>query len=288
MTVAALLQFTQGANVGTNGVALLGTVAAGSVVAANANNASIARWVYTIVDAPEASALLGMSQDGTTPSFTFTPDADGTFQVQLTVYDITGLLTATDYRDFIAVSVVRGWIYPAFNDDSVRDNYLAGSPLAPNTRGWKRSLNAILHDIEAHAFSAGGGGFVDNAVIVASGTTVLVRPTGGKLYVPVNLVEAAGNVTLQAWNAGTVGDQIWFMDETFQAGHSAGGVGAYDLSFTGGTGSGNYLTAQWGTQTPTLVTTYAMRFAGDLVGLRLAQNAGYNSGNPYWAPLFGR
>lgn len=272
----ASIRFSQGATVGAAGQALLG-VAGTLVTVANDDDTNVVEWTFIVNAVPPTSSVpVGTVQSGSSPSWTFTPDVADCYLITLQTKDNIGVVRS-DTRAF-GVLRTSGRIVPPFAGDAGSLNF-QNAPWSNHNIGWDPVMRAWLDYVD------GIGGSVDNPVIVASGTTQLVRPAGGFLYVPVNLAQAAGNVTVKAWNSARVGDRIAIGDEALQAGHSQGGIGAYDLFFDGS----SLPVVQWGSQTPSFgSTTGVFRFAGDVVILRCTQLQGVNSNNPFWFPLQGQ
>ena len=103
--VAAKIKLTQGATTDIAGNAVFGITGA-SVVASNDNNTNVKRWTWFLTDVPPGSALVvgtdgtggtpfAPNQDGSSPTFSFTPDVRGGYAVKLIVWDEDGKVTAT-------------------------------------------------------------------------------------------------------------------------------------------------------------------------------------------------
>src|SRR6266404_6566064 len=124
MSVAAALAFSQpgGGGVGAPGFAMIGSSGL-AVTASNGNNTGVTKWTYMLLDAPPTSALfgsIGVVQTGSTPTWTFSPDVPGTYELQITTTD--GVTSATDTRVFV-VQEQTGHIMPAFGEISAFDNW---------------------------------------------------------------------------------------------------------------------------------------------------------------------
>jgi hypothetical protein len=153
MPVAAALQFTQNAQVGGAGQAYVG-IPGTPVTVANANNAGVISWTFSLLSVPLGSSFpLGVQQSGVTPTWTFTPDVPGSFLFILSVTD--GSTTAIDTRSFLGADT-RGWLYFSYLDSEQTLNY--GNP--PNALGWEPGLNFILKDIHNNAFGGGAGNYL--------------------------------------------------------------------------------------------------------------------------------
>lgn len=116
-TVVALIQLTQGVNVGTAGQALVGTTGS-SVSVANNDNTNVASWKIDLVYVPTGSALSTgtlASANSATPAASFTPDVTGSYRLVLTVWDTSGQVgtTNTDIRNFsVKETGGRGFLKP--------------------------------------------------------------------------------------------------------------------------------------------------------------------------------
>jgi len=116
-TVVALIQLTQGGNVGTAGQALIGTTGT-SVSVANNDNTNVASWKIDLVYVPQGSALSTgtlASANSNTPSASFTPDVTGSYRLVLTVWDTSGQTGTfnTDIRNFgVKETGGRGFLKP--------------------------------------------------------------------------------------------------------------------------------------------------------------------------------
>ena len=170
--VAALIKFVQGANIGVAGQALEGVIGT-PVVVSNADNTNVARWVFTVIDAPPTSALTpGVVQDGTTTTWTWTPDTTDCVEVQLDVFDSTGKLTARDSRCF---GVVRasGRIIPAFTATAAALNFLG------QLRGWAVIMEAWLNYLDSLVSGGATNTVQDIEVVVALVTKSSTRTIPG-------------------------------------------------------------------------------------------------------------
>lgn len=273
----AQIRFTQGATVGTAGMALLG-VTGTAVTVSNGDDSNVVRWTFTVNDVPPTSTVpIGVAQTGSTPSWSFTPDVVDCYSITLETEDNLGVIRS-DTRVF-GVRRTSGRIVPPFNGDASSLNFQNG-PWPSQILGWDPALRDWLEFLDSI------GGTSDHAVVAVAGLTVLSRPSGGSLYVPVNLTQAAGDVTIKAWGGSAIGDRISIADEAFGAGKSFGSPGAHDLTFDGN----GIPVVQWGSQGPPTFgsTTALFRFAGDVVVIRKTQLTSVNSGNPFWFPLQGQ
>jgi hypothetical protein len=172
MAVAAALVITQGVNVSAPGVTLEVPFVASPVDFKNNDNTNVARWVYTLIDVPNGSALTPhvLLDSMVTTHIPLTPDVPGTYRVSLEVFDGTGLLTAFDYHDYVGLDT-RSWAYPGFDDTNLTYN----QPATSNPFGWKPRVNQILKDVHDHAF------FLDQANGASVGQTMVWN---GALWVP--------------------------------------------------------------------------------------------------------
>jgi hypothetical protein len=190
--VAALIKFVQGANVGVAGQALLGVVGT-PVVVSNASDTNVARWRYTVIDAPPSSALTpGTVQDGTTPTWTWTPDTTDMVEVQLDVFDGTGLLTARDSRCF-GVNRASGRIIPAFTAVAAAVNFLG------QLRGWAVIMEAWLNFLDGLVSGGSPNARIDieipvtTATVSSAGSITSTRRVSG-LKVRVDTPYSAGTI----------------------------------------------------------------------------------------------
>ncbi len=119
MSAVALIKFTQGATVGTAGVAQLGIVSS-IVTVQNGSVSDIASWQIDVIDAPTGSVVpvttIAYSNSGNTPSATFTPDITGSYRIRLQVWDVVnrvGTVKDTDIRVF-AIPELNSFIVPPY------------------------------------------------------------------------------------------------------------------------------------------------------------------------------
>jgi hypothetical protein len=123
MAISALLQFTQGTNVGAQGCALV--VTAGTpVVIRNSNNISTQSYRLELCYAPPGStyaftpgttAPTILAQSNGAPSFSFTPDVAGCYRFRLTVWNGFGYTGQpdVDIRN-IGIVFANGLIAPSY------------------------------------------------------------------------------------------------------------------------------------------------------------------------------
>ena len=145
MTVSASIAFAQpgGGGTGVPGFAMIGAKSL-PVTVSNGNDSGVTQWTFAFIDVPRDSSVpTGIVQTGATPTYTFTPDQPGSYEVQITTTD--GTTTATDTRVFI-VPESTGQIMPAFEETSAMDNY----PLTVghNDRGWARAAEDWLRTLD--------------------------------------------------------------------------------------------------------------------------------------------
>jgi hypothetical protein len=162
MPVSAAIKFTQGATVGTPGVALIGSTGA-SVVVTNGNDALVLSWTWTVVTSPPTSAIVP-GTGGTGPSFTFTPDVTGCYLVQLALVGVDGS-TATDVRAF-GINETNGLLIPPFSGSSGSLNF------SGVTTGWDPIMRRWLLLIESLQSSLGSVAVTITASSYAIPTTV--------------------------------------------------------------------------------------------------------------------
>ena len=144
MSVSAAIYFTQGVNVSAPGVALIG-VAGTPITVANGNNTNVVTWDYTVVDLSSLSSqTLPITQFGSSPTFSFTPDANGAYLFQLTVFDGSGN-SATDYRVF-QVPETSGRMITSYKASDIAQNFFIGAK--QNFRGWAPLMEAYLREVD--------------------------------------------------------------------------------------------------------------------------------------------
>lgn len=117
---AALLQFTQGGNVGGNGQALVGSLGS-SVTVNNTVNTGIGSWQIELVYVPVGSAVstgvIAHNDNSSTPTTTFTPDVTGSYRIVLKVWNginRVGTPTDTDIRVFAVPETRTSLIKPPY------------------------------------------------------------------------------------------------------------------------------------------------------------------------------
>lgn len=110
MTVAGLIQFTQGATSPGMGIAMVGALT--TTVTASAAAGST-RYMWTIVDAPYGSSRAGATQDGASNSFAFSPDVRGSYRVWLQAWSSGGTYSQ-DIRVFSVPTANAGYIVPPY------------------------------------------------------------------------------------------------------------------------------------------------------------------------------
>jgi len=144
---SASIMFQQGDNTNGAGYALMGTVGT-EVVVSNGDNSHIVAWTFEVLDVGAGSAIAqGVVQSGTSPTWSFIPDAAGGELIRLTVQDDEGNLYV-DERVF-GVLETNGLFIPPFMANSSSLNFIIGA--VENTKGWSPFVNAWLELIEAGA-----------------------------------------------------------------------------------------------------------------------------------------
>jgi len=187
MSVSAAIYFTQGVSSSAPGVGLIGS-AGTPVTVANGNNSNIVRWVYNVVDVSSLSALvLPIVQDGSSPTFSFAPDAPGGYLMELTVYDSGGNF-AVDYREF-QVAEVTGRYIGAFKSSDASLNFFIGPK--QNLRGWATLMEPYLRLIDTLASAT----FLDIVTDGNNASVVITDPAHNQLVGFRNL-SAPRTVTL--------------------------------------------------------------------------------------------
>jgi hypothetical protein len=188
MSVSASIAFTQGAQVGAPGVAIIG-VDGTVVTVSNGSNVNVATWTFTMVDVPTTSALpTGVVQTGSSPTYTFTPDTSGGFLLLLTVFDTFGNF-AQDYRTF-QVPELSGRIIPPFKGTDQSLNFIISA--VQNLRGWAPFQDAYDREVD---FLAG----LTNSIPIIKTANFTASP-GGIYY--VNSASGAINVTMPSLSLG--------------------------------------------------------------------------------------
>jgi hypothetical protein len=190
--VTAAIKFTQGVTVGTPGVALFGSSGT-SVNVANGDDTDVVRWTFTVLDVPPGSSVpTGNVQDGTTPSWNFTPDHTDDFLLQLDVYDAGGAKSTS----VLSFGVLRtsGRFIPAFSAKASALNF------AGNARGWAPYMEAWLDYLDGiisvPAFNSGNIGSV---------LGVVAGPALGWVAQPAAaVVRLAAPGTITAAESGTI------------------------------------------------------------------------------------
>lgn len=208
----AAVKFVQGANVGTPGVALFGVAGVGVVVS---NGTAAARYKFEVLDAPAASSVMvGTVQDGTAPTWGFTPDATGGYLVRLTVTDSSGG-TAADERQF-GVPEPSGRFVPAFKARGLASNF--GNIL----RGWATYLERFLRFVDGVAAKEDATeGVINSLVSTVSGESVYS-------------VRLSANVTLNGIAAGYPGRRLFvYFDGGGTISNASGSAAANDQILTG-------------------------------------------------------
>lgn len=208
MAIAAAIAFKQGVTVGAPGFALIGTTGT-PVTVSNGDNTNVEGWTFEVIDAPPASAVpRGVVQDGTLPTYAFTPDASGGYEVHLVVTDQFGNF-AEDFRVFQVAEPSGRYIAPFKATDQAL-NFTIPPASSPNTRGWAPLMEAYLR-----AFDAGGGGGggglmqVDEFVATAAQTSFVLsqvptQPSAVELHVDGVLYQQA-----EAWTFSAPKTVVW-------------------------------------------------------------------------------
>lgn len=146
MPVVASIAFKQGATVGAPGYALIGTDGT-AVTVSNGNDAAVENWLFEVVDAPPTSAVpRGVIQNGTLPTYTFTPDVPGGYEFHLVVTDQFGNF-AEDFRVF-QVAEPSGRYITSFKATDLALNFTIPPATSPNARGWAPLMEAYLRTVD--------------------------------------------------------------------------------------------------------------------------------------------
>lgn len=140
MTIAAVIQFTQGPNTAAPGTAVIGTMTDGAVTCASTANTGVHAYSWTMIDVPEGSAIpLGVfsaSQVTTFPQ----PDLRGGYLVQLVTSDEVGG-SASALLSF-QVLEASGRLIPSFKASDLATNF------GGQKRGWAKYLTEWLKHLD--------------------------------------------------------------------------------------------------------------------------------------------
>jgi len=188
----AKIKLVQGLSTPPAGEALVG-VAATNVVASNADDTNVKRWDWSVLDAPDTSAVpLGLVQSGQNPTYTFLPDLAGAYMLELAVYDQIGRVAR--HRLAFLVPETNALLIPPWLGTDQSLNY--GGQL----KGWKTMVNAWLK----YVLTLTGG------VVDATGVVKGILRLGG------DLAGNGGDAT-DPRVSGTTGDALGKMTNTAEA-----------------------------------------------------------------------
>lgn len=122
MAAVALLKFSQGALIGSDGEALVGEVGT-SVTIENADNTDVASWQIDLVYTPPGSSIpvatpYALNDNDSTPTALLLPDVSGCYRIVLTVYESINRTgpSDVDIRVFGIPEAKHGFILPPFQD----------------------------------------------------------------------------------------------------------------------------------------------------------------------------
>jgi hypothetical protein len=198
MSAAAQLKFTQNAVSNTAGQAMTGVTALPVIVGNWLDNGTIVNWQFIVLDVsmPGSALTAGSKQNGNSPTWTFTPDADtGMVFIQLITTASDGTV-ASDTLCFGVPSASTGLMHPAFGVTARHVNF------AGQTRGWAsgdlpsttaKMLGAYLKALDSST------GATAQQLIAAAGTLSF---TGAMTLVGINTTAGAFNVNIPAAAAG--------------------------------------------------------------------------------------
>lgn len=206
----ASIQFLQpgGGGSGVVGQALIGSLALPVTVAA-AVDPSIVNWTYAVVSSPPGSAVpIGLAQDGTVPTWIFTPDSRGGYELHLVTRNAAGDM-AEDYRVF-QVAEASGRIIPPFGADDGSFNF-AGQLLgwAPYLRAYLLAVDAVTPGVPRVVTGATATATSADAAIALNrvggvNLTLELAPANGQHHDISALIANAADSTITAGGGSTV------------------------------------------------------------------------------------
>lgn len=192
MAVTALIKFTQAATVYTAGQAAIG-VASTLVTVANNDNTNVVLWTYTFIDTPPNSSIpVGVAQSGPLATYSFTPDAPGSYLIKLTVND-SGAGSASDTRTF-GVRNSKGRLPPAYLAQGFMVNF------SGQARGWAPENEQYFAHIDNNVINvkdnlalgtdSGNDSSAFNSAILSASYY------GGKVYIPAGTYRLTSGLTM--------------------------------------------------------------------------------------------
>lgn len=192
MTIAAVIQFTQGPNTDIPGNAVIGTLTDGAVTCASTSNTGVTGWVWSMIDVPAGSAIpiggFSVSSVTTFPQ----PDVVGGYLVQLVTSDGAGG-TATALLVF-QVPELSGRIIPPYKASDTAMNF------GGQKRGWAKYLAQWLKYLDAIPLFSVAGSAVDGSVVALVGGVPTWKPAVSAIVphdtsdAPVALYQLAGSL----------------------------------------------------------------------------------------------
>lgn len=253
MAAAALIKFKQGATVGNPGQAFKG-VTGTSVVLENSDNTGVASWQIDLLYADERSTLVAadavvFSNNGATPSYTFTPDGRGSYRLQLKVWSVpnrAGVPDDIDIRVFAAPEV-HGMVVPPAQLWPVplpapESGQVGAKPNELNfggqAFGWAGDgnndglMNDLVRRVDGFADITGGGGGGPTTTPALADVLAEGNATGSH-----DIILSNGDAVTGA--PGTVGSGQDGNDAWLHGGNAAGNGNGGDVIIEGGAGSGS-------------------------------------------------
>lgn len=170
----AEIVFTQGATVNPPSQSATG-VTGELVTVSNGGSPGAIRYRYTLVWVPLSSGLTtGIQQDGPLPTWSFTPDVQNGYTVQLDVFDVDNNLVSTDVRMFV-VPRTSGRIIPGFSYTPNQIN------IGGNEFGFAPYLEQWLDFLDSGG--GGGGGQSQYNTTITAGVNNAVATNGANYIV---------------------------------------------------------------------------------------------------------
>ena len=134
MAVVASLKFQQGATISPVNEALEVTTTGGAVTLSNRDNSNVTNWKYEFLDISTVGTTAlteGVKQDSATPTYSFTPDANGgCILVKLTVTDSVSGASASHTLALVIRNPENTFAIPPFGAKSTNINF------GGQTDGW--------------------------------------------------------------------------------------------------------------------------------------------------------
>lgn len=147
---------------------------------ANADNTGVRSWRWTIIDQPNKASPVSLTAP-TSAVASFTPNAVGTYLIELTIND--GLV-GQKVRQPVIVRDGSGYRIPAWGEGE-QANYLVGG--SENQFGWWRDVQALLEVVRTGAIA------VSQRVLINHTFSYLI--SSGDVYVPFKSTTETATVT---------------------------------------------------------------------------------------------